>query len=187
MCTIKPASRSKHVQVLQVIWMRLCDTEIKQIADAVCSSWMACGSWWNGPGCSAHPSLSVLCNFFGWLSAARDSGDRTLFFRLRSAWYMRLLLSSFRPSLDFVPTTLLFFWLGFFFSALHLFFCSWFRRYFRVLVPSYWFSKNLGVHGLNELLEAFQISSIQASIYILSWAGLELSVVGSSMRGCLLC
>jgi hypothetical protein len=38
MCTIKPASRSKHVQVLPVIWMRLCDTEIKQIADAVCSS-----------------------------------------------------------------------------------------------------------------------------------------------------
>jgi hypothetical protein len=64
MCTIKPASRSKHLQVLPVIWMRLCDTEIKHIADAVCSSWMACGSWWNGPGCSAHPFLSILCTFF---------------------------------------------------------------------------------------------------------------------------
>lgn len=63
MCTIKPASRSKHLQVLPVIWMRLCDTEITQIADAVCSSWMACGSWWNGPGCSAHPFLSVLYIF----------------------------------------------------------------------------------------------------------------------------
>ncbi len=29
MCTIKPASRSKHVEVLPLIWMRLCDTEIK--------------------------------------------------------------------------------------------------------------------------------------------------------------
>jgi hypothetical protein len=29
MCTIKPASRSKHVDVLPLIWMRLCDTEIK--------------------------------------------------------------------------------------------------------------------------------------------------------------
>lgn len=76
-----------------------------------------------------------LMYLFVWLSPARDGGDHTLFFGLRRPWYMRLLLSPFRTSLGFVHTT----WL--FFLLFHLLFCSWFWRYFQLLVPSSWFSK----------------------------------------------
>lgn len=138
-------------------------------------------------------SVSVcLMYLLVWLFATRDSGDHTLFFgHKRSPLCMRILLSPFRPSLGFDHTTA-FFWLGFFLFC----FCSspavLFLALKIILSPSCSFFlvlKKLIFEMCMALISSLRLANLRHSSInkypFMRWS--ELSVVGSSMRGCFLC
>lgn len=63
MCTIKLASRSAQACRSAATDMGATILHRSNFADAVCSSWMACGAWWNGPGmfCTSYLYLCICC------------------------------------------------------------------------------------------------------------------------------